>query len=452
MKKIVVIGGGAAGMATALFASEMSGKVILLEQNEKLGKKLYITGKGRCNFTNACEPDEFLSHVITNPRFLFSAFQGFTNHDMIALVERLGVRTKVERGNRAFPKSDHSSDLIRAMEKKLHENGVEIRLHTRASELLTEPVDLVGATGNENASVSSATHSVDTSKLCSQKNSGKKKKLVRSERIIGVRLADGTTLAADQVVIATGGLSYPSTGATGDGFRFAKAHQMEVTKLRPALVPLLTKETYIPRLQGLSLRNVELTLKYGKKRFSEFGEMLFTHEGITGPLVLAASSVIGAALESGPVEGSIDLKPALSVEQLDARLLREFEAEKNKAVKNVIGGLFPTKLRPIMLEIAQLDPDKPVHAVTKAERMHLIEKIKAFPLTVTGAGQFKEAVITQGGISVKEINPKTMESKRIGGLYCVGEVLDLDAVTGGYNLQIAWSTAYACAKVMTEGI
>ncbi len=415
--KCVIIGGGAAGMAAALFLAEAGAEVFLLEQNEKLGKKLFITGKGRCNFTNACDVDGLLSHIVTNPRFLYSSFYGWDSNHTIDLFEKLGVKTKVERGNRAFPASDHSSDIIRALEKRLREKGVSISLRTKVSEILAD---------------------TDTD--------GKKK-------IKGVLLSDGTGIPADAVVVATGGLSYPSTGATGDGYHFAEETGHRIDSCRPALVPLVTQEDYIPKMQGLSLRNVTLRIPYGKKKeFKEFGELLFTHFGISGPLALSASSYIGSALEENQKSGGnglpafLDLKPALTEKQLDDRLLREFGEAKNKEFKNVIPGLFPASLRPVMLELSGIPGEKPVREITKEERKNFISLIKSFPFTITGTRGYKEAIITQGGVSVKDVNPSTMESRRVGGLYFAGEVLDLDGVTGGYNLQIAWATAHTAAE------
>ena len=415
--KCVIIGGGAAGMVAALFLAEAGAEVFLLEQNEKLGKKLFITGKGRCNFTNACDVDGLLSHVVTNPRFLYSSFYGWDSKQTIDLFEKLGVKTKVERGNRAFPASDHSSDIIRALEKRLREKEVRISLRTKVSEILAD---------------------TDTD--------GKKK-------IKGVLLSDGTEIPADAVVVATGGLSYPTTGATGDGYRFAEKTGHRIDSCRPALVPLVTQEDYIPKMQGLSLRNVTLRIPYGKKKeFKEFGELLFTHFGISGPLALSASSYIGSALEENQKSGgnglsaSLDLKPALTEKQLDDRLLREFGEAKNKEFKNVIPGLFPASLRPVMLELSGIPGEKPVREITKEERKNFISLIKSFPFTITGTRGYKEAIITQGGVSVKDVNPSTMESRRVSGLYFAGEVLDLDGVTGGYNLQIAWATAHTAAE------
>ncbi len=416
MNRLVIVGGGAAGMMAAVHGAAAGMEVHLYEQNEKLGKKLFITGKGRCNFTNACAAEELFDSFVTNPRFLYSSVYQYTNYDVIDFFESLGVKTKMERGGRMFPASDHSSDLILAMERRMKEAGVVIHLKSKVKRLLTGTLPQGG--------------------LC----------------IKGIELESGAQVLANRVLLATGGLSYPSTGASGDGYRMVKELGHTVTELMPSLVPLVTAETYIPKLQGLSLKNVTLSIYDGKKcLFEEFGELMFTHFGITGPLVLSASAKIGTALKRTYLTGSIDLKPALSVEQLDARLLREFEAARNKQFKNAIPSLFPARLVPVMLEIGGVNPQKKVNEITCGERQAFIEKIKSFPLTVTGMRGFGEAIITKGGVSVKEVDPKTMESKKIKGLYLAGELLDLDALTGGYNLQIAWSTAYAAAQAMCSG-
>ena len=411
MKRVLIVGGGAAGMFAAAVAAQKGCEVFLFEKNEKLGKKLYITGKGRCNVTNDCGPEELLSAVVRNRKFLYSAFYTFGSRDMMDFLEKAGVPLKTERGNRVFPVSDHSSDIIRALERRIREYGVHIRLKSTVKSLYTD-----------------------------------------NGRVSGLYLQDGSLHRGDAVIVATGGLSYPSTGSDGDGYRFAGECGLQVTELAPSLVPLRTKEEYIPRMQGLSLKNVTLTVKNGKKiLYQDFGEMMFTHSGITGPLVLSASAHIGDALKKqGELPAFIDLKPALTEEQLDARILREFETGKNKQFKNVISVLFPASLTPVMVEIGGIPPDKPVHEISREERHHFGSLIKNFPVTVTGLGEFKEAVITRGGVAVKEISPSTMESKKMPGLYFAGEVLDLDAVTGGYNLQIAWSTAYLAALAVSE--
>ncbi len=412
MAKVIVIGGGAAGMLASIFAAKNGNEVHVLEKNEKLGKKLFITGKGRCNVTNACDVEELFPAVMNNGKFLYSAFYGFNSQDMMSFLENAGLRLKVERGNRVFPESDHSSDVIRTLEKEMKNAGVQIHLYTEVKKI----------------------HASETEE-------GKK--------ITGVELSDGKTMKADAVIVATGGLSYPTTGSTGDGYRFAKELGLKVTDLAPSLVPLKTKEAYIPRMQGLSLKNVEFTVKNGKKvLYKEFGEMMFTHFGITGPIVLSASAKIGKQLQKGELQAYVDLKPALTAEQLDERILREFKGGQNKQFKNVINVLFPSSLTPVIMEISGISPEKVIHDISKEERRKFGELIKAFPMTITGMGEFKEAIITRGGVSVKEIQPGTMECKNVKNLYFIGEVLDLDAVTGGYNLQIAWSTAYLAGKAV----
>ena len=406
MKKVLVIGGGAAGMFAAISAAEEGHEVHLFEKNEKCGKKLYITGKGRCNLTNACEMEDLFNNVCSNSKFLYSSFYGFTNQDAIAFFEENGTKTKVERGERVFPLSDHSSDVIGALTRRMRALGVQVHLNIEAKEIITE-----------------------------------------EGRVTGLLFSDGTKETGDAVILATGGLSYPSTGSTGDGYRFAEKLGHKITDLSPALVPMNVKEEDCRRLQGLSLKNVRVSLSAGKKCFYEdFGEMMFTHFGVTGPLILSASSQVPKKFRGQELTLSIDLKPALSPEQLDDRLLRDFSKEKNKQFKNVLGGLFPSKLIPVMVERSGIEPEKQVNAIEKTERLQFVEKIKNFRLTVTGFRDYNEAIITRGGVCVKEVNPSTMESKLVSGLFFAGEILDLDALTGGFNLQIAWSTAYAAGK------
>lgn len=410
MAKILIIGGGAAGMAAAAFLGEHGHQVHVFEKNEKLGKKLFITGKGRCNLTNSCDEETFFQSVVSNEKFLYSAFHGFSNEDAIAYFEQLGLPLKEERGGRIFPKSDHSSDVIKALEQRMKELDVKTHLNSLVKEILLQETE-----------------------------EGQKK-------VTGVLLENGQEIAADKVIVATGGMSYQATGSTGDGYEFAKQAGHKVTTLRSALVPMETKEEYVPRMQGLSLKNVRFTVKDGKKvLYQDFGELLFTHFGMSGPLVLTASSYLGKKLEKKELQGTIDLKAALTEEQLDARLLREFETGKNKQFKNVVSGMFPSKMFPVILELGKIPPEKKVNEITKAERMEFLRVVKNFPVTITGLRGFREAIITQGGVKTGEINPKTMESKKAQGLYFIGEVLDLDAVTGGFNLQIAWSTARAAA-------
>lgn len=413
MSKVLIIGGGAAGMMAGVFAARNHHEVHILEKNEKLGKKVFITGKGRCNVANACDTEELFPAVMSNPKFLYSGFYSFGPQDVMNFFEEAGVPLKVERGNRVFPQSDHSSDIIRALERELKKAGAKVHLHTTVKEIVKKP---------------------------------------EAEKVTGVILEDDTFMEGDAVIVATGGFSYQSTGSTGDGYRFARELGLKVTDISPSLVPLKTKEDYIPKLQGLSLKNTGLTIKNGKKvLYEDFGEMMFTHFGVTGPMILSASAHIGTKLakaENGELCAYLDLKPALTKEQLDARILREFEAGQNKQFKNVIGVLFPSSLTPVMLELGGIPAEKKIHDISREERQHFVDLVKAFPFTITGMGEFKEAIITKGGVSVKEINPGTMESKKISGLYFAGEVLDLDAVTGGYNLQIAWSTAYLAAQAI----
>lgn len=412
MKKVIVIGGGAAGMMAACMAAVEGAHVTLLEKNEKTGKKIYITGKGRCNLTNACQREEFLENVITNPKFLYSAFAQLDNQAVMNFFEKAGCRLKTERGDRVFPVSDHSSDVIAALNGELKKNRVQVMLHTEVSELLLE-----------------------------------------EGSIKGVLLSDGKKLHADAVIIATGGRSYESTGSTGDGYRFAKQAGHTIKDLRPSLVPFVVKEEWCKKLQGLSLKNVAVTLKKEKKKIYEgFGEMLFTHFGVSGPLILSASSFYTAKYNGQEALLTIDLKPAMDREQLDKRILRDFEENAGKQFKNALDKLLPAKLIPVMVELSGIDPHKKTSEVTKKERSRLLELFKELKLTVNGCRGYGEAIITGGGVNVKEIDPKTMGSRLVNGLYFAGEVMDVDALTGGFNLQIAWSTGALAGKSAAEKI
>lgn len=413
MKQVIVIGGGAGGMMSAITSARNGHKVTLLEQNEKLGKKLFITGKGRCNITNASDMEVLFSNVVTNAKFLYSAFYRFDNYQTITFFEELGVKTKIERGERVFPESDKSSDVISALEKELKKLGVKVLLYTKVEEILVE-------------------------------NGHTKGVKIRKD---GVK----KTFMADAVIMATGGISYPSTGSTGDGHRMAKSLGHTVTKLYPALVPFEIEKSFAGELQGVSLKNVRLTLFAGKKKiYDSFGEMLFTHFGISGPLVLSASSYVSGDVQKQSMEVEIDLKPALSEEQLNARILRDFGELQNKHFKNALDKLLPKKLIPVIVELSGIEKNKSINSVTKEERERLVKLLKHFRMHVKGLRGYNEAIITKGGISVKEVNPQTMESKIIKGLYFAGEVLDLDALTGGYNLQIAWSTGYLAGISIEE--
>ncbi len=413
MSHVIVVGGGAAGMFAAIAAAKNGHQVTLYEKNEKLGKKIFITGKGRCNITNAADMEELFDAVVTNSKFLYSSFYGYTNQNVIDFFEDSGVPVKIERGNRVFPISDHSSDVIRALEREMKKVGVKVCLNTEVK-------------------------SVEAEK-------GKFNKVV---------LKDTTTQTADACIVATGGLSYRSTGSTGDGFRFAENVGHKVTQCFPSLVPMETKEPWICELQGLSLRNVEAKILDGKKElYKDFGEMLFTHFGVSGPLIISASSYVGKKFmdkngQKKELTLEIDLKPALTEEQLDQRVLRDFEENHNRQFKNAITKLFPTKLIPVMLELGGIDPEKKVNSIEKEERKQFVHLIKHFRMTLTGLRDYPEAIITKGGVHVKEIDPGTMESKLVKGLYFAGEVLDLDALTGGFNLQIAWSTGYAAGNAI----
>jgi len=404
MGRVIVIGGGPAGMMAAVAAARAGSSVCMIEKNEKLGKKLFITGKGRCNVTNAGDVDVLFENVCTNKKFLYSAFYGFDNTAVMNFLEQAGCKLKIERGDRVFPVSDHSSDVIGALQRELEKYCVEVLLNTKVDEILKDHQEMIFA---------------------------------------GVRLSDGRVIHGDRGVICTGGMSYPATGSTVDGYRFAKSAGHRVSELKPALVPLRVEEAWCRQLMGLSLRNVSMRLMCGgRKVYEGFGEMLFTHFGVSGPLVLTASSFY----REGGGTLFLDLKPALDEQQLDKRLLRDFDENKNKQFKNALGKLFPAKLIPVMVSLSGIDPEKKMNEVTAKERRTFAGLIKSLPLTVTGTGGFEEAIITRGGVAVREVNPSTMESKKVKGLYFAGEVLDLDALTGGFNLQIAWSTWYLAGK------
>ena len=408
MSKVLIIGGGAAGMMAAVTAARNGHEVHVYEKNEKPGKKLFITGKGRCNVTNACDMDTLFSSVCSNGKFLYSAFYGFTNLDVMAFFEDAGVALKTERGERVFPVSDQSAEVIDGLKRVMKKEGVRLHLNTAVKEVCT-------ANG----------------------------------RAAGILLENGQSVPGDAVIVATGGISYPSTGSTGDGYRFAETMGHTVTDCIPSLVPFNVREAFVKELQGLSLKNVEISIFNGKKElYREFGEMLFTHFGVSGPLILTASSRVGRLASKQELKLTLDLKPALSMEQLDQRVLRDFDANPNKSFKNVAGSLFPAKLTPVMIALSGIEPDRKVNGISREERQRFVWLIKHLEMTVTGLRGWNEAIITKGGVSVKEVNPSTMESRRISGLYFAGEVLDLDAVTGGFNLQIAWSTAYAAGNAI----
>ena len=408
MSEILVIGGGAAGMMAAVFAARAGGNVTLLEKNEKLGKKVYITGKGRCNLTNDCGRDDFLAQVPRNPRFLYSALNFFSPRDMMALLEENGCPVTVQRGKRVFPSSEKASDVTKALASALRKLNVRVRLNSGVR--------------------------------CLKTNGG---------RIAGAELADGTFLPADAVILACGGLSYPSTGSTGDGYRFARELGHTVIPASPVLVGLEAEETWPRNLQGLSLRNVVLTLSSGKKTlYSELGEMLFTHFGVSGPLALEASCHLpdpaaGASL-------TVDLKPGLTREQLDARMRRDFSEAGKKQLKSVLPGLLPASLAGIFPGLCGISAALPCSQVTATQRETLLTMLKALPLTVKAPRPVDEAVVTRGGVSVKEIEPGTMRSKLVPNLFFAGEMIDVDAHTGGFNLQIAWSTGALAGQSCVE--
>ena len=409
MKKIVIIGGGAAGLMVAYSASLKYGKgaeITVIEKNERPARKVMITGKGRCNVTNNCDVDTLVANVPKNGKFLFSAFSGFDSKDTMGLFETLGVPLKTERGNRVFPISDKAVDIVDALVGAVKKSGADI-LHAVAKKILTE-----------------------------------------NGAVAGVLLENGEVISADSVILATGGMSYPLTGSTGDGYKIAQALGHTVTELKPSLVPLTVHEGFCSRLSGLALKNVTLSVfEEGKKKpvFSELGEMLFTHFGISGPLTLSASAHM-RRMGKTTYTAYIDLKPALSLEQLDSRILRDFEDEKNKDFANSLDKLLPKSLIPVIIALSGIEPTLKVNQICREMRTSLCRVIKALPLHITGFRTIEEAIITGGGISVKEINPTTMESKLVKGLYFAGEIIDADAYTGGFNLQIAFSTGFAAGK------
>lgn len=405
MGKIAVIGGGAAGMMAAISAAECGHEVHLYEKNEKLGKKIYITGKGRCNITNASGLEEIRKNIVTNSKFMYSALYTMSNDDVVYLLNEAGVQTKVERGNRVFPVSDKSVDVIAGLTRILRKNKVNIHLNS----------EITGISYLE---------------------------MGENSKVTGIILEDSEKLSFDSVIVCTGGYSYQSTGSTGDGYEFAKQTGHKVTEILPALVPLVAKEEYVKELQGLALKNIRADFYVdGKLLHSDFGEMLFTHFGVSGPVILSASSILTDKLRQGKkADLKIDLKPAIDETTLDDRILREFSEFINKDFRNSLNNLLPKSMIPIIIQLSEIDEFKKVHVITREERKRLVDLIKNFPVTITGTRGFNEAIITKGGVNVKDINPATMESKKVKGLYFAGEVLDVDALTGGYNLQIAWST------------
>ncbi len=401
MKKVVVIGGGPAGMIAAGNAALNGNDVILFEKNEKLGKKLYITGKGRCNLTNASDPETLIKNTIGNPYFMYSAYYSFGSERTMEFFEGLGVSLKVERGNRVFPKSDKSSDIIKALDKFLKNSGVNVKLNS-------EIVDII----------------------------------IEDNKVLGVVMKGKEKVLAQSVIIATGGLSYPVTGSDGAGYVFAKKGGHIISGLYPSLVPLKVSQKWCYILQGLSLKNISIEVKIrGKSVYKDFGEMMFTHFGVTGPLILSASRYITKRISENP-EIYIDLKPALTEKELDLRILKDFEKFINRTFKNCLNELLPQKMIPVIIELSKINPDKRVNEITKEERKRICCLLKNLKLNIADTRGFSEAIITCGGVNVNEIDPSTMKSKIIDGLSFAGEVIDVDCFTGGFNLQVAFSTGY----------
>lgn len=426
--KVVVIGGGAAGMACAYFSARNGSDVVLLEKNEKLGKKVYITGKGRCNVTNDSDFDEFMQNVVTNPRFMIGAVRAFSPQDTMSMLEELGLNLKVERGNRVFPYSDKSSDVIKAFERGLKAQGVEIRLNTRVSGIKITDGEVRGVY------------------VCDSENNSRGG---FGSVSVDDRSADGKEfIECDRVVVCTGGVSYPTTGSTGDGYVFAESAGHTVEKARACLCGLYLKGNFTA-LAGLSLKNIGYSVyTQGKKIYDDFGELLFTHKGVSGPVVLSSSSYISSMIAQGKngFTVSIDLKPALDDKTLDKRVLKDFGIYKNKTLKNSLVDLMPRSLIPEVIRLAELDGEKSNSVISKEERTRLVNTIKDMRYEVTGLYPIEEAIVTGGGVNVKEISPSDMESKLVKGLRFAGEVLDVDALTGGFNLQCAFSTAFIAAK------
>ena len=412
MKSVVVIGGGAAGLMAAVIAGREGAKVTLLEKMNYVGKKMGITGKGRCNITNACDMSDFIKNTPGNGKFLYGAYERFTNEDLLQLLHDAGLETKVERGGRVFPASDSALDVRNTFMKLMKHYGVDVHLE--------EPV----------------------------------KKLLIDDGVVTGVVTDKETYHADAVVIATGGKSYPATGSTGDGYILAAQVGHKITDIRPSLVPIVTEESWVKDLMGLSLRNVELSVvAKNKVQAKMFGEMMFTHFGITGPIVLSLSHTVGKLMRKkniGTIGLDINLKPALSPETLDKRLQKDFDLYSKKQLINGMKDLLPSRLIPLIIELAGIDPQKPINQISKEERQQIGYMLQHMPLTVKGLRPVEEAIVTAGGISLKEFNPKTMESKLVKGLYGAGEVLDIDAFTGGYNLQAAFSTGYVAAMHITH--
>ena len=437
--KVIVIGGGPAGMMAAITSAENGNEVILIEKMNSLGRKLLITGKGRCNITSSLDINDFIKNIPGNGRFLFSSFQNFTNIDIIEFLKKQGLETKVERGNRVFPVTDKSQDVLQSFTKKLKDLNVKIMYDTQVTEIITQDAK------NDNQNI------------INEEQKHKKEKMIA---IKGVRLDNGKEITVDKVILATGGKSYPLTGSTGDGYKLVQKLGHTITEIKPSLVPLECYQKQICQaMQGLSLRNVKIKLEDIEKNkiiYEDFGEMLFTHFGVSGPTILSSSAHlvryknVEKLLHDKKIELSIDLKPALTEEKLNDRILRDFEQSKNKQFKNCLNKLLPQKMINVVIDLSKINPEKQVNEITKQERMNLIQILKNFELQISDFRPIEEAIITSGGVNIKEINPKTMESKIVKGLYFAGEIIDVDAYTGGFNLQIAYSTGYTAGQILSN--
>lgn len=458
--QVIIIGGGPAGMLAAISSARNGNKVTILEKMDMLGKKILVTGKGRCNITSSLPIDDFIKNIPGNGMFMYSSFSNFDNQDILNILKNEGVETKIERGNRIFPVSDKADDVRKALIRVVKKLGVNIILNAKVKEILVKEEEdfILKEKEQKDISLKKECDEVKNKKMDGDNNT--KNNIIDKigKKVYGVRaIINGKeeTILADKVILATGGKSYPGTGSTGDGYELAQNVGHSITKIRPSLVPLTVKDNsslkLCQKMQGLSLRNVSIKFidtNNNKVVYEDFGEMLFTHFGVSGPVILSASAHllryknIDELLKAGKIILSIDLKPALSKERLDERVLRDFKEEKNKEFKNSLDKLLPKKMIDVVIQLSEINPEKRVNEITKSERENLVKVLKGLEIEISGFRPIEEAIITSGGINIKEINPKTMESKLVHGLFFAGEIIDVDAYTGGFNLQIAYSTGY----------